>query len=69
MKYPDSVNRYNHVTRRIFEKTIDRLESKIARLNEQQKRNVQRLKLIEQFLSESPHAAAWAAYLQVKNIQ
>lgn len=65
----NEVNKYNHTPRRVFEKAIDRLEDKIVRINEKQKRHHRRLREIEEFLGQSPHAAAWVAYQQLKDFK
>lgn len=53
------VNKYSHTPRRVFEKTVDRLESKVARLKGDLRDLRLRVKFIEDFLANSPHAQMW----------
>lgn len=55
----DKPNKYYSTPRKVFDKTIDRLENKIGRLKQEIKESHKRLRKIEDFLSASPHAAMW----------
>lgn len=52
----------DRMTRKVFDRYADKTTRRMERYRDRQLDLERRLKAVEEFLSQGPHAAAWALY-------
>ena len=69
MKYKDQPWPSDGITRKAFDKKMDRIHRRLDRLRKAQAEYFLKTKLLEEFMERGPHAAAYALFIENKRFE